>query len=277
MGALGRWAAGLALVAAACAPPVETPQELRSARDAYSEASRGPAATQAPSMLVEARVALEQAEAAFRDRGNTQEVRDKAYVAQRKAETATMIAMAIHYEKRAEDARVAQAMLVDRTTRELQAVHDRLKAQDMAVIQAEARANAALESLQSTAHVSQQERGLVIRIGVGDLFEPGATILSEDGAGTLAKVTELLRATPDRRARIEGYTDTRGPSEQNRILSAAQADAVRDYLATHGVGVERLSAVGKGEQSPVAPNRTEAGRAENRRVEIVVTPLTVQE
>lgn len=281
MGAHGlRWMAGLAgmaLLLVACAPPAETPNELKRARDAYAEASRGPAATQAPGMLQEAQIALDEAERAFTELGGTPEVRDKAYIAQRKAETATMVAMTMHYEKRAQDAKTQQALFVDRMSRDLQAAHDELTSHQKFLVQAEARANAAVESLSQRARVAQEDRGLVIRIAAGDLFAPGTVEVLPEGAETLDKVVELMREIPERPARVEGFTDSRGPSERNRLLSGAQAVAVRQYLANHGIAAGRIEVAGRGEVQPVASNRTVTGREENRRVEIVILPVPVEE
>ncbi len=69
---------------------------------------------------------------------------------------------------------------------------------------------------------------------------------------------------------IEGHTDSRGKDVYNQQLSERRAKAVREYLiANYPIEAKRLIAVGKGERMPVADNATEAGRAENRRVEVI--------
>jgi len=67
---------------------------------------------------------------------------------------------------------------------------------------------------------------------------------------------------------IEGHTDSQGASAPNQVLSEKRANTVMNYLVGKGVASSRLSAVGFGEDNPVADNKTKAGRAENRRVEI---------
>ena len=82
---------------------------------------------------------------------------------------------------------------------------------------------------------------------------------------------QALKQTEDEKTiKVEGYTDSRGADDMNLKLSQQRAEAVRNYLVSRGVKGERISAEGKGEQSPIASNDTAEGRANNRRVEIVV-------
>ena len=67
-----------------------------------------------------------------------------------------------------------------------------------------------------------------------------------------------------------------GSDEMNQSLSQRRADAVKGYLVGQGVNSERLSASGRGENSPVADNESAAGRQQNRRVEVVISPLAVE-
>jgi len=69
---------------------------------------------------------------------------------------------------------------------------------------------------------------------------------------------------------VEGHTDSRGSAEMNQDLSAQRATSVRDYLISQGVSPDRIKAVGRGLNEPVANNDTAEGRANNRRVEVVV-------
>ena len=77
-----------------------------------------------------------------------------------------------------------------------------------------------------------------------------------------------LVANPDVKIAVEGYTDNRGGAAVNRRLSQARADAVRNYLINKGVPAENITAKGFGPTKPVASNAAEAGRAQNRRVEL---------
>lgn len=86
----------------------------------------------------------------------------------------------------------------------------------------------------------------------------------------LDAIVVIMKKYPASRFRIEGHTDSQGSAEYNQKLSERRANAVRDYLIQHGITSDRLEAVGYGESKPVASNRTAAGRAKNRRVEIIL-------
>jgi outer membrane protein OmpA-like peptidoglycan-associated protein len=81
-------------------------------------------------------------------------------------------------------------------------------------------------------------------------------------------MTSVLNRYPDTDLRIIGYTDSTGQLEFNRKLSERRAGSVRDYLASQGIAADRMTSRGEGVSHPVADNRTEEGRARNRRVEI---------
>ena len=87
----------------------------------------------------------------------------------------------------------------------------------------------------------------------------------------LDEVAASLKAWPGVRVEIQGHTDNVGATEPNRDLSSRRAESVRQYLISTGIDGARLTAVGYGEDLPVADNTTEAGRAANRRVELVRT------
>jgi OOP family OmpA-OmpF porin len=80
----------------------------------------------------------------------------------------------------------------------------------------------------------------------------------------------LLKVYPNAKFRIEGYTDSEGTDLFNQKLSQARADLVRNTLIKQGMNENNLVAVGFGENNPIASNETAAGKAENRRVVIVV-------
>jgi len=106
-------------------------------------------------------------------------------------------------------------------------------------------------------------------------FRPGRADLNRDAAGVLAKIAQALRSTEGVQAvRVEGHTDsdpivTSGWSS-NDALSLARAQIVRKYLVTQGVAEDFMTVEGHGSNQPVAPNTTDAGKARNRRVEIVL-------
>jgi OOP family OmpA-OmpF porin len=80
----------------------------------------------------------------------------------------------------------------------------------------------------------------------------------------------VLQAEASLQVSVEGHTDSRGTEAYNDALSLRRANTVSEYLAEHGVDAGRLSVVGYGESKPVASNDTDDGRAQNRRVELLV-------
>jgi len=106
---------------------------------------------------------------------------------------------------------------------------------------------------------------LVLR---GVTFETGKSRLTSESYAVLDQVAGSLIANPDIRIEIAGYTDNTGATATNVRLSNARALAVQTYLARKGVAPGRMQARGYGPASPVAPNTTPEGRAQNRRVEL---------
>ena len=100
------------------------------------------------------------------------------------------------------------------------------------------------------------------------LFNTGKATIKPQAEDTLQAIIVILDLYPTTNFSIEGYTDSQGSSGFNQKLSEERANAVKDYLVTNGIKSSRLSAVGYGEERPIASNKTRAGRAKNRRVEI---------
>lgn len=101
-------------------------------------------------------------------------------------------------------------------------------------------------------------------------FETGKAILRPGAEARLQPVASFLRDHPNHHVIIRGNTDSTGGAEENRELSQRRAEAVMAYLTNAGVPEAQMSAEGMGEDFPVASNRTAAGRAQNRRVDIVI-------
>ena len=119
------------------------------------------------------------------------------------------------------------------------------------------------------------EQTIVLR---GVNFEYDKDQLTAEAKGILDAIVPGLSAQPKLTLEIGGHTDSKGTDAYNKSLSQRRANSVKSYLAAKGVAVERLAAVGYGESKPIADNATEAGRADNRRVEFQVLnkPLTVK-
>src|SRR5690606_4807138 len=100
------------------------------------------------------------------------------------------------------------------------------------------------------------------------LFDTGKSTIKADSNQTLQVITDILEKFPNAKFTVEGHTDSTGSDKLNKSLSEARALAVKQYLVDHGIDEFRLSAIGYGEERPIASNNTAAGRKENRRVEI---------
>ncbi len=103
------------------------------------------------------------------------------------------------------------------------------------------------------------------------LFATASADISEEGAAFLDEIADILDEYPTVQIQIEGHTDSQGSEADNEALSQARADSVLAYLVAAGIAEERLEAVGYGERRPLGDNETDAGRAENRRIEFTVT------
>ncbi|WP_306730004.1 OmpA family protein [Aeromonas hydrophila] len=99
-------------------------------------------------------------------------------------------------------------------------------------------------------------------------FEFDSAKLTSGAEQVLNGVAAKLVSNENVRVRIEGHTDSVGSDSYNKQLSQKRADSVKAYLASEGVGSNRMETMGYGEEQPVASNDTAAGRAENRRVEL---------
>ncbi|MEI7842829.1 MAG: OmpA family protein [Gallionellaceae bacterium] len=102
----------------------------------------------------------------------------------------------------------------------------------------------------------------------GASFASGSAVLNKSASAELAKAVEFAAVNKEADLAITGYTDDRGDAAKNVKLSAARAEAVKAFLTKNGVAADRLSAKGEGAANPVADNKTNEGRAKNRRVEI---------
>jgi outer membrane protein OmpA-like peptidoglycan-associated protein len=123
------------------------------------------------------------------------------------------------------------------------------------------------------AAVSCQTRFNDALAGEAVQFETGAARVKVASHGLLDRLAEIAGTCPDARLEIRGHTDSQGAAEFNRSLSEDRAAAVRAYLLAQGLSTGRIDARGFGEEAPVADNATAAGRALNRRVEVIVEGL----
>ncbi|PRQ08943.1 OmpA family protein [Enhygromyxa salina] len=273
------------------------PSELVDARDVYDRAAEGPSKKYTPAELHVAQVAMELAERSFKDREDPMLVRDQAYIAMRKAERAESGARTIMYDQSIETSQWREEELEDadavKTKSELTDANSALDAANHALddektagvaknkalaaekqlrLEAEARAAKARDDLARVASVKQDARGTVITLSGSVLFSSNRYELLPGAQAKLSQVANaLLAGDPAATFVVEGHTDSQGKPATNQTLSVNRANAVRDYLVQHDIAADRITAQGYGETRTVSDNGSAEGRANNRRVEIVVS------
>ena len=189
----------------------------------------------------------------------------RAEDAQRAREEALMA-----QQREARSAREAEQAIVEARQAKALAASSATEAQlarreaDLALEQADT-LRRQLENLQ----LRQTESGVVVTLG-DVLFQSGETKLRDEAMASLVEVVDLLQSEPDKNIRIEGHTDSIGEAETNLEISKKRANAVLEALVSLGVDSARFSAVGMGEDFPIASNETEEGRARNRRVDVIL-------
>jgi outer membrane protein OmpA-like peptidoglycan-associated protein len=240
---------------AACAPK-EPPAELVGARNSYEHAAALPVTQQYdPAALHEAKVALDAAEQAYEDEGpKDYTTLDLSYVAQRKAQIA-----------------VAKATIASEEAKQAAAQKQLLDSALAAREEADRRAQEALKEL---AAVKRDQRGLVLTLSGSVLFKSNEATLLPEAQNRLQQVAQALTESKGAPLVIEGHTDNQGSDTFNQSLSERRAQAVKDYLVKSGYDANLIQVSGMGEAAPVADNASAEGRANNRRVEIIVKQPT---
>lgn len=256
----------------------QAPKELLDARVAYVRAETGLARDLSPAALHDAKVALDGAEHRFSENGDTQLTRDSAYIATRKAQLAESDGATQHYQKELESAKQredqAQAKAAQTTRSELTTTRQQLATEKTAREVAEQRSKEAFERLAAAnaAAVKHEARGTVITLSGNVLFASAKSALLPGAQNSLEQVAEALKSNEESKILIEGHTDSKGSEASNMALSRSRAESVQAYLASRGIPMDRMSAIGIGPSRPVADNTSPEGRANNRRVEIIVQP-----
>jgi outer membrane protein OmpA-like peptidoglycan-associated protein len=308
-GVLSCGAAGLV---AGCATTTTAPTQLVEARNAYAVSSQGVASKLTPTELYDAKKALDQADSEFRDHGDTLACRDYAYIAGRKITLVDVKARTEQDRQRIAAAAKAGVVLRDNqvkstnsalastreqlkeerrdnttTTNELRAANTaqstelqktnaQLEAEKAARLTAESRLAGAMKDLAAVAAVKEEARGMVITLSGSVLFASGKYALLNTAMTKLDQVAEALKAQDgDKRMVVEGHTDSQGSDRTNQPLSLNRATAVRDYLVGRGVASDKITSVGMSSSRPITDNKTAENRANNRRVEIVISPVQV--
>ncbi len=232
----------------------QTEQALDAARNALADLERDPqVAVYAPRDLQRGAETLLQAERFAGYWGGSDDAQHYAYLSQRYAQIAVLHAR--HADVQQQVARLQRTQ--ERLEFALHEVSQRARQQERT-----------LEEQMIALAASETDRGLVMTLG-DVVFETGSAELGTAANRTLLKLMQFLQLNPQRRIRIEGYTDNRGLAAANLALSQARAQAVADLLQDLGVAPERMEVQGYGEAHPVAENASSRGRAQNRRVEVL--------
>jgi outer membrane protein OmpA-like peptidoglycan-associated protein len=130
------------------------------------------------------------------------------------------------------------------------------------------------QQLNQVLQTQDTARGLIVSMP-DVLFDFNKYTLKPETREKLAKVSGILLAYPDLKVQVEGYTDSIGSDEYNLKLSDQRADTVREYLVAQSVADSNVTAQGYGKSHPVADNSSASGRAQNRRVELVVSGQSI--
>jgi len=254
------------------------PIELIKARKLVEMAGNPAVAKYDPKVVEEASILLAQATNTATAGGSEKVITDYAARASARASDAIRLTVRKEYEamKAAEEARKAaekaalQTGLATTTAERDQLEIEKKKLQaDKAALKAErdalaARLNTSLEKIMA---VRQSARGIVMDLG-DVLYDVNKATLKAGARESLAKLSGVLLMLPEVNVRVEGFTDSTGTAERNKVLSSERAKSVFDYLKEQGIAAERMSHGGYGSANPVADNATAEGRSRNRRVEL---------
>jgi outer membrane protein OmpA-like peptidoglycan-associated protein len=213
----------------------------------------------------EARLAAERARAEQEAAARTQAEKDRVA-----AELERMKADLEATRKAAEEAQKAAQLERERLEEQRKAEETRT-AELARAREAQQKAEEALKAtLSQLAQVREEARGLIVTLPGSIYFDVNKTDVKPAMRDRLGQIAKALATVPDRHVLVEGHTDSSGGDEYNLKLSRLRAEAVRSILIAGGVASDRVEGQGYGKTRPVASNATAGGRAQNRRVEIVL-------
>jgi outer membrane protein OmpA-like peptidoglycan-associated protein len=279
------WTAALPvtlLFLGACAKEQLPPRALVQARSDYMMTERGVAMQLDPAGVREAAIALRRAENAWRSAPSDPVTTDLAIIADRKALMAQSRAQTF---KAQQDAQMAMQQLQTVREEQLRQTQQALGATEMQLQQQRAATEMqqqrlqdlendlkdARETISKIATVRSDQRGMVITVPSGLLFKTAEWTLKPASTTRLDTIATALK-DKDMPIVVFGYTDSVGTRENNMVLAQKRADSVRRYLVSRGLRDDLVTTEAKGPDDPVATNDSVEGRAQNRRVEIVVEP-----
>src|SRR5258706_3784350 len=231
--------------------------ELRRQTEAAQRAAQE-AQAQAQAAQQQAQAAQQQAQSSQQQ---MQEAQQQAEAARRQAEAARQATEAAKQQTQQASQQAAAAQQeLERTKREL------------ASRESEAHRLRLQQSLSKYASTrTDPQRGIIVTLP-SIMFDTGKSTLKSGAKSTLKNIAKQLESEPTLVITVEGHTDNTGSAAKNLKLSEQRAQEVRDYLIAAGLNHDPLTAVGRGEADPVAPNKTASGRQQNRRVELIIAP-----
>jgi OmpA-OmpF porin, OOP family len=260
----------IAAILSACntAPPRN--ESLETARTVVSEIEKSPRAGVAAADISNARKSLEAANHLAEAKGKRADIEYEANNAVTSAQIAKeKILTAQANEEIASGTARRQAVLTQARERESQHSADQASDARRQADASELRANS-LEAQLADLKVQKTERGLVLTLG-DVLFDTSQATLKPGAYGTLDRLATALRENSGRKVLIEGHTDNVGSDVSNQGLSERRAQSVQSALMQRDVARSQVTALGKGENFPIASNESVDGRQSNRRVELIFT------
>jgi outer membrane protein OmpA-like peptidoglycan-associated protein len=207
----------------------------------------------------------------------------ESQIARHDAEMARMMLIAQQEEAQRSNARADQAEREAQNSRdqaallkqETEAAKKYAKAQAQEANLAKQEAELAMEEADSlrkklnSIATEQTDKGLMMTLG-DFVFDSGRSTIKQEAVDNFSKVVDFINTYPNKKVRIEGHTDSSGSNKLNLKLSQKRADAVKNLLIKNGISASQIQAVSMGEDFPIAENSTNAGKAKNRRVEIII-------
>ena len=283
----------LALTACQTAP-VQDPDVIATRAELTQLQGNANLASRAPNAIKDADIAVTAAEAPQSDRGVKAHLE---YLAEDKVRTAKALSQARYAEDQLKTISAKREKVqLDARTQEADKAHAQLAGANAATAAAQGetviaqqqaaasdqqagfdsqRANAAdarsatLEQQLADLHAVKTERGTVFTLS-DVVFATGKSDLKPGATADFDRLAAALAKQPDRHITVEGHTDSVGSESSNMALSQRRAESVMNYLVSHGVSADRITAIGKGKEYPVTSNSTAAGRQKNRRVEVII-------
>jgi outer membrane protein OmpA-like peptidoglycan-associated protein len=214
-----------------------------------------------------------QAQVAAKEQAQADAALSQQQAAQAQANAAQSQVVAQQAKHDAEQAQIAKAQ-ADAARAQAEAETAAAQAKAAEAGKSAENANAIREKLRaqlnSVLATSESARGLIVNMS-DVLFDTGKYTLKQTTQVSLAKVAGILEAYPGLKVQVEGYTDSTGSDDMNQKLSENRALAVKDFLVSQGESQGSISSTGFGKNDPVADNGSVSGRAQNRRVNLVVS------